>query len=598
MRALLVVLLVLAASTGFAATDAFDRANELAYFDGFQDGDDGGSGWDGGWVFLGSGDSAGLTLDTSTNNGDGDTDGDGDIDTANVAWEIFAQGGDSARVSRHFVGELAIGQVFSVNLDAVAHPDPYAAGVELTDGFAACVDFRWNGDDEQFEVVDAGGFFRLPAPDHRRGHSRGVRADRRGQLHASRQSARRDRRPPRRPARRDVLSGRGDLLRRIRRGSEPAPALLQSDPSAGARLGRGGRRNTGGAHRLRCEEGNLLESDPARRDRARRPGDRRRPVSLLAALAAAAARAARPGRDARRRHGDRARDEPQRAASHRRGGRDDRERRRRARRRRALGGYVRDAGPRRHARALSAATLAGQSELFAFLLLAHGVTTVRDAGDAEGNATEPVRKGIASGAFPGPRIQACGFFVDGEPSVWKNTILARNPEEGRRAVALVVDSGYDCVKAYTELDAPTLAAIRDEPPTPRGVPVIGHVPRRVPYEEARLDDAQHLIGIPPPPADPSAALPEAARAVGAARRRAPRAADRREQAARHREHPDAGHGRAPDAHARLRADEVRTRRADAARVLSRRRLESAGRDSRPPGSSTPTASRWWIARSP
>jgi hypothetical protein len=162
MRALLVVLLVLAASPGFAATDAFDRANDLAYFDGFQDGDNGGSGWDGGWVFFGSGDSAGLTLDTSTNNGDGDTDGDGDIDTANVAWEIFAQAGDSARVSRHFDGELAIGQVFSVNLDAVAHPDPYAAGVELTDAFATCVDFRWNGDDEQFEVVDAGGFFVFP----------------------------------------------------------------------------------------------------------------------------------------------------------------------------------------------------------------------------------------------------------------------------------------------------------------------------------------------------------------------------------------------------------------------------------------------------
>jgi imidazolonepropionase-like amidohydrolase len=153
------------------------------------------------------------------------------------------------------------------------------------------------------------------------------------------------------------------------------------------------------------------------------------------------------------------------------------------------------------------ATLAGQSELFAFLLLAHGVTTVRDAGDAEGNATEPVRKGIASGAFPGPRIEACGFFVDGEPSVWKNTILARNPEEGRRAVALVVDSGYDCVKAYTELDAPTLAAIRDTAHA-RGVPVIGHVPRRVPYEEARLDDAQHLIGIPPPPADPALRYPK------------------------------------------------------------------------------------------
>ena len=152
------------------------------------------------------------------------------------------------------------------------------------------------------------------------------------------------------------------------------------------------------------------------------------------------------------------------------------------------------------------ATLAGQTELFAFLYLDHGVTSVRDAGDAEGNATEPARQGVAAGRFPGPRIRACGMFVDGEPPTWKNTILARNPEEGRRAVDLVVDSGYECVKAYNELDAPTLAAIRDEAHA-RGVPVIGHVPRRIPYEEARLDDAQHLIGIPPPPADPSLRFP-------------------------------------------------------------------------------------------
>jgi imidazolonepropionase-like amidohydrolase len=155
---------------------------------------------------------------------------------------------------------------------------------------------------------------------------------------------------------------------------------------------------------------------------------------------------------------------------------------------------------------LPPATLAGQTELFAFLFLYHGVTSVRDAGDTDGNATEPAREGIAAGRFPGPRIRACGMFVDGEPPTWRNTILARNPDEGRRAVDLVVDSGYQCVKAYTELDAPTLAAIRDEAHA-RGVPVIGHVPRRVPYEEARLDDAQHLIGIPPPAADPKLHYP-------------------------------------------------------------------------------------------
>ncbi len=151
-------------------------------------------------------------------------------------------------------------------------------------------------------------------------------------------------------------------------------------------------------------------------------------------------------------------------------------------------------------------TLPGQTELFAFLFLYHGVTTVRDAGDVDGTATDPARRGVAEGWFPGPRILACGFFVDGDPPLWKHSLVARNPEEGRRAVATVAERGYDCVKVYDGLDAETLSAIRDAAKE-RGLPVIGHVPRRVPYEEARLDDAQHLIGIPPPGEDPGLRFP-------------------------------------------------------------------------------------------
>lgn len=151
-------------------------------------------------------------------------------------------------------------------------------------------------------------------------------------------------------------------------------------------------------------------------------------------------------------------------------------------------------------------TLSGQTELFAFLFLYHGVTAVRDAGDVDGSASEPARTGVATGRFPGPRIRSCGPFVDGEPPLWKNSLIARNPEEGRRAVATLAERGFDCVKAYNQLDADTLAAIR-EAAAARGLPVIGHVPHRVPYEAARLDDAQHLIGIAPPPEDESLVFP-------------------------------------------------------------------------------------------
>jgi imidazolonepropionase-like amidohydrolase len=142
-------------------------------------------------------------------------------------------------------------------------------------------------------------------------------------------------------------------------------------------------------------------------------------------------------------------------------------------------------------------SLPGQTELFALLHLAHGVTAVRDAGDTDGTSTGPARRGIAEGRFPGPRVLACGPFVDGEPPIWKNTVVARNPAEGRDAVRRVAEAGFDCVKAYNELDAETLAAVREEARA-RGLPVIGHVPWRVPFAEARLDDAQHLIGVAPP----------------------------------------------------------------------------------------------------
>jgi imidazolonepropionase-like amidohydrolase len=151
-------------------------------------------------------------------------------------------------------------------------------------------------------------------------------------------------------------------------------------------------------------------------------------------------------------------------------------------------------------------TLPGQTELFAFLHLYHGVTTVRDAGDPDGRSTEPARQGVAEGRFPGPHVLACGRIVDGDPPLWKSSLVARTPEEGRDAVRRIAEGDFDCVKAYDGLDASTLDAIREEAHA-RSLPVIGHVPRRVPFEVARLDDAQHLIGVPPPPEDPAVRFP-------------------------------------------------------------------------------------------
>jgi imidazolonepropionase-like amidohydrolase len=142
----------------------------------------------------------------------------------------------------------------------------------------------------------------------------------------------------------------------------------------------------------------------------------------------------------------------------------------------------------------------GQTELFAFLYLAHGVTTVRDAGDVDGTATAPARDGVREDRFPGPRVFACGPFVDGPSPLWPNSRVVTNAAEARAAVAKIAADGYDCVKAYDRLSADALAGLKAEA-AQHGLPVIGHVPWAVAYLDARYDDVQHLTGIGAIPGD-------------------------------------------------------------------------------------------------
>ena len=153
-------------------------------------------------------------------------------------------------------------------------------------------------------------------------------------------------------------------------------------------------------------------------------------------------------------------------------------------------------------------------DLFPLLFLMHGVTSVRDAGDIDGKTVLPLRKAIEAGEVPGPRVFACGPFVDGPETTWENTRHVTDPADAKAAVRAIKAAGYDCVKIYNSLAPDVLAALIDAAKE-EGMPTIGHVPRAVAYPggighvpravayPGGIGDVQHFTGAQfVPNADP------------------------------------------------------------------------------------------------
>jgi cytosine/adenosine deaminase-related metal-dependent hydrolase len=134
----------------------------------------------------------------------------------------------------------------------------------------------------------------------------------------------------------------------------------------------------------------------------------------------------------------------------------------------------------------------GQQELFSLLYLAHGVTTVRNTGG--GIAQLDWRARVDRGEVAGPRVFACGPLYDGDPPIWAFSIVVKTPEEVPENLRQHLEIGYDCLKVYERLEPPVLAALV-EGAHEQGLRVVGHVPDRVPFEAAGIDDVQHLRGV-------------------------------------------------------------------------------------------------------
>ena len=100
-------------------------------------------------------------------------------------------------------------------------------------------------------------------------------------------------------------------------------------------------------------------------------------------------------------------------------------------------------------------------------LLAHGVTTARDAG-GELQASVRTRDRIQRGEIPGPRMLVSGGWIQNWPDEQAKQHYRRfnlnvhSVEEARRAAASLLDGGADFIKAYTGLTLEQMKAITDE----------------------------------------------------------------------------------------------------------------------------------------
>jgi hypothetical protein len=137
------------------------------------------------------------------------------------------------------------------------------------------------------------------------------------------------------------------------------------------------------------------------------------------------------------------------------------------------------------------------ADLFGLLYLVHGVTTIRDTGDMDGTGVRAARRAFEiTGA--GPRVVSAGAFVGGRGQHrWANTKILGRPSDANRVVTELIAEGSQLVKAYEHLDLASIRALVVAAHA-HGLPVIGHVPHNLAYEEALIPEPQHFFGVPEP----------------------------------------------------------------------------------------------------
>ncbi|MGB9433637.1 MAG: amidohydrolase family protein [Candidatus Acidiferrum sp.] len=138
----------------------------------------------------------------------------------------------------------------------------------------------------------------------------------------------------------------------------------------------------------------------------------------------------------------------------------------------------------------------GSREFIIPLLIANGITTVRDMGGKVEYLKE-LRAEIESGKRIGPQIFSTGPYLDGNPPSFQPSIVVQTAAEATAAVDELKREGVDFIKVQSRLQPGAYFAIARESKK-QGIRFLGHVPDAI--TAAAASDAgqasiEHLTGV-------------------------------------------------------------------------------------------------------
>lgn len=143
-------------------------------------------------------------------------------------------------------------------------------------------------------------------------------------------------------------------------------------------------------------------------------------------------------------------------------------------------------------------SLAAANKKSLTLFLAHGITTVRDAG---GDLTPSIfqwRADMDAGQLAGPRIFTSGPKIDGPKAYWPGSLEVETPAQIRTAVDSLKRLGVDYVKIYDSKISGEAYLNTISQAQRRGLKTTGHMPYSVTLGESvkrGLDATEHLYYV-------------------------------------------------------------------------------------------------------